>query len=438
MGRPRLFNHLLVFSVFSVCVWSRAGLASFELPHHSFSAPLSSEAALEDWFLTAASVPQEGGVTLVPSVSDRFGVLFHKSALTTSNFEVVVDLSVTGQEGAPKDGVFAFWYVSANASKEIADLIDLKLKKPKQDLGQILVEGGRGLFGMPSVFSGVGMVFSGDNVKLVGNDGKRSVLLSEEVKGKPFNFRNKPFQVKLRIKGSRAEAGIRYQGHSVWSDLGVLDNIPTGGFFGFTAYTGKSDKADRVIVKSVHAVSFDLEKAGETVNNIMLKNAEALLSHDSPTKTVKKATNVLMEFIRDTKPRDEALLATVADLGKRITSLESSLDQMRLEVRYVFGNDGEKNHDLQGLMKELGNLKSILATEDEHQNTLIDLTTKAKNQDREQVSEALRKTGAELEEAVKATSFMATSILVVFVIIAVIVGFYLYRKVSSYEKKHYL
>ena len=441
-----------MLTLFLLTLWTTAATAShapsvgsISLDSHSFHAPLTFDTGLGSWYLTGTSISRTQGVILNPSLDDKFGFFFHSSPITTSNFEIVADIDTIGlAKPINADQAFAMWYVATNASAEVDAIVRRRVVQAKRedvkDWATISAEEGRSLLSMSSRFRGIGVFFTHarglPTVTLVVNDGSRSVVIANERFSKAFDFRNKdkPVQVKLRLHPDRVELKVKLRGDA-WTDVAstVLpaNVIPSsGGYLGFTSSTGKGDSPDQVVIRQIQAFTFEAPRAlaGSAADLLMAAEGQDTLV------TVKKATTVLLDHLQEVRPSDDKLINQVMDLQKKVRGIETSLEQLRLEIKYTFKTDsGSRRNDLDSLVRELNGLKQALSEDDGHIDALA-----SKIQGRSSIADTVRKTNTELEEAIRTTHTTAGIVIIAFIFLTCVVGGALYRRMTSYEKKHFL
>ena len=155
--------------------------------------------------------------------------------------------------------------------------------------------------------------------------------------------------------------------------------------------------------------------------------------------TLKKATEVLLSHLSENKPASDKMVTQVIALQQRIGKIESSLDQLRLEVKYTFkagasGSLGKR--ELQGIMSELHGLTQSLSEDD---NRISDLANKFHSgRGSLGMSDALHRTSSQLEDAIRNTYMTASAVVIAFILLTCLMGVALYRRMTSYEKKHFL
>ena len=421
-------------------------VGSMSLESHSFHAPLTFDTGLAAWYLTGTSVSRTQGVILNPSIEDKFGFFFHNAPITTTNFEIVADIDVIGlAKPSNADQAFGMWYVATNASAEVDAIVRRRVVQAKRDdpkdWNTISTEEGRTLLSMSPRFRGVAVFFSYarglPTVTLAVNDGTRSVAIANERLSRTFDFRNKdrPVQVKLRMHADRVDLKIKLRGDA-WTDVAsavLPSNLfpSSGGYLGFTSNTGKGDSADQVVIRQIQSFTFEAPKglAGSAADLLMAAEGQDTLA------TMKKATVVLLDHLQEVRPSDDKIINQVMELQKKVRTIETTLEQLRLEIKYTFKTDsGNRKSDLDSLTRELHGLKQALS---EDGGQIEALASKIQG-GRSNIAETVKRTNSELEEAIRSTHTTAGIVIIAFIALTCLVGGALYRRMTSYEKKHFL
>jgi len=454
---------------------------SNRLPNHSFTAPLSFDNTLDQWFLHGSSSSLKDYVVVNPAVPNRYGYLWHKQPIKTRDFEIIVEFQFTGEPSpSAKDQGLAMWFTSRNFTDQFkmvtADIgTDGPDKWPKH-----LSSFGFNAFGCPSRFDGVGVFLTTHDANknpnpvvttLVGTEGGRPVALGRDYPSQqstPLNFRNTkyPMVLKIRVQQNRVTVHSfnKESENSVWklvSDLKDV-NIKQEGYIGFSSYTGEvaeGAKPDMVTVQAVIVTNLDPMSVGElmekgqndeftdeAVVKELLTSDFSNLDHRGQTQMLKRITRILHNHIAFALKTDRKSFSDLVSLQQRITGIEDDVRTIRQEVKLAFGKNADPSLS-SSTRAEIHGLKSILTKDSASQKSRLQhLHEKVKHATDSFSNEAAFKENLEmvrtatetLEEAILASHSWTWWLFVAMLGAVAALGLSLWRKMKSYEKRHFL
>lgn len=243
-----------------------------------------------------------------------------------------------------------------------------------------------------------------------------------------------------------------------WVTVCNLEPIEyTKGYFGFTSFSGKGGFGERhtepavVSVAKLSMVNHDEHHLGDLVdseNDPMLKEILGenfkYESQADQTKAIARLKMVLEKHM--TSLQDRTLLTKLVELGDKTQNLEAKVGLFKQEVRVILGSSNKKA-GLGDLRNELRGLKSMIKHEsaDHHEKVeaarkTAQLAMTVPTLDPSEGSPQLEKFHAsreELEKMAHSTNTLFYMFVCIIVAVGVTVGA-IYRKMKSYEKKHFL
>lgn len=336
-----------------------------------------------------------------------------------------------------------------------------------EDWREALSSGGFGLNGIvPSSFQGVGVVFSfPSTISLVWSDGKKQIDLAQKSDG-GFNFRRGG--IKMTLSVSRKNGKVSCYVYDGSKGKALLEaslssaEIPSAGFFGITAYSGSQGKPDRILLLGMRSLNLDT-KAGtgedEPVSskleerlekrNLHLKDLvhdddeDALTDPMHQIQDVNKAISILSEYLDDTRYRDTALSRTLAEVQSRAETLEDSINDLRMEIKFSFKSGGAAGGvKLADEIKGLTDLIQLHSEETKSfeglKNRLREINEAQDSVHNPQMLDKVLRSNSELESEVANANFTANAVIALFGLVVLVIGFVLYRNMRQYEKKHFL
>ncbi|KAK9172348.1 Concanavalin A-like lectin/glucanase domain containing protein [Cryptosporidium meleagridis] len=420
---------------------------------HSFESPLTLDTTLSEWDLAMATIPVRKSVVLVPGVKNRTGQFWNKTPLNTSHFEITFTFEVVGTPNSSQEGEgFAFWFVSeAYGSIYPKSNEDLELWN---------------LLGYKNAPKGLGVMFSfldrnnkkNPSISLLLSDGDKTFSSHTDIPthlGVYYNFINSegPTIFKLYVSPETGIIGqIRTSPTSKWIDCfksdakSIPSSIKNGGFIGFSSYTGpevpnQSKIADRISIISLNVYNLDLTRAGEEIpdslkhdpNTEQVEVTDLLRdTHVHGDKDVAEAlkafSQILYKHITEATPREQAIHRTLNSLLSQVQKLTTEIKEVQ---RILLINSGTNHSEtLNTVQTEIVGLKTLFDRHSKYQtNTLIGLEDTLKN--KEDVA-------SQVHKAIKSQSSTTSIVSIALIIIIVVFGLIVWKKVKDIEKKHLL
>jgi len=217
---------------------------SWILPKHSFERTLPWHDDDETWLLSAASMPMQDRVLLMPAIADRHAFLWNKKVIQSTDFEVVFAISGSLPRNTQQDGSLAFWMGTEDCTKSFNEkaLVEKVLRDRNMDWRVGLKELGYSENGHRPDFKGIAVIFLPfdrdrklrQTVAAVFSDGTRPIPTPLEdvlkdsratvVTGDWLPDKNTAStQVKVRVHAdgsivvSKRQAGMDHLAGAVWS-----------------------------------------------------------------------------------------------------------------------------------------------------------------------------------------------------------------------------
>lgn len=420
---------------------------------HSFDSPLTLDTTLSEWDLAMATVPVRKSVVLVPGVKNRTGQFWNKSPLNTSHFEILFTFEVVGNTSGSQEGEgFAFWFVS--------EAYGSIYPKSNEDLESW------NLLGYKNAPKGLGVMFSfldrnnkkNPSISLLLSDGGKTFSSHTDIpthQGVYYNFMNSDTPVTFRLYVS-PETGIigqiRTSPTSKWIDCfksdanSIPSSIKNGGFIGFSSYTGHEvpnypKVADRISIISMNVYNLDLSRAGEEVPDTLKheSNTEQVEVTDllrdthvhgdrDVAEALKAFSQILYKHITEATPREQAIHRTLNSLLTQVQKLTTEVKEMQRILLISSGTNHSET--LNTVQTELVGLKTLFDRHSKYQtNTLIGLEDTLKN--KEDVA-------SQVHKAIKSQSSTTSIVSIALIVIIVVFGLVVWKKVKDIEKKHLL
>lgn len=456
---------------------------------HSFDRDIDFSVYQSRWFNAGTSIPLERHIVLSPSVADRFGAQWHKYPLLTNDFEVtfkVISHAPASGSPPPNDQGFAFWYVYEN----VTSVFPSEFSENISDLHARMSAHGWGLFGYRNAFKGLGLFFSNTrktqtengsptelkpSVSLLLNDGTRSVMLPQDIPssfGSYWNYRNTNLIVKLRVQSNHIKVEAKVEGNPNWVQLAEMTSIPypiqSGGYIGFTGYIGadRSSKSsfgdhDSVDIENLVFINMDKNQKGEDFVPVVPadnKEHKEEFLHDKSEhgmeraegKAIKTLSRMIFKMISETEPLKKSIASAIGTLSKRLTTMEKSVLRLKEEIVSLSGHDMDA--DYARMKAELAQLSSQalsdVALKKQHFESLkneIESSMDSKNDHKRSASSQAVKTlhevdikARELKNQVLSRGSFTLYVALFCLVLVVLAGFALQRKLRNWEKKHLL
>jgi hypothetical protein len=469
-----------LLSVLSLLHQQAVGSPIIEMVGHSFKSPLTFENGLSSWIVSGASMALDKSVQILPPITRKHGYMFHVGEIETNHFLSTIEVDVApvieaAASELPNDQAFGIWYTTQNVSDTLSKFT---AGNDKADWVPGLQAAGCGLQGViPPSFKGLGVVFSSKGyVSVITSDGSRPASSFENLESSPhsikdFNFRKPGVKVTLSFNKNRKSFSVYLSDNDGKRGQVVVTTelIPSKGYFGMTAYSGSSGKPDRYSVRSMRSINLDmkagtgedskrselgdleakLEKKNLHIDDLITNPEEGDDSHwfedpENQIKDVHKAISIISEYLSDTRYRDQSLIRSMSDLQSRADALEELINELRVEMKYTFIEDGSGA----SLMHEVRGLKELIQAHSEDNKAISELKDKIKvmSTDGSQTSDEgdpelyqkLISASDELEAEVVSINFTANLAIGVFGLVVLVLGLLLYVKMRQYEKKHFL
>ncbi|KAH8741232.1 ERGIC-53-like mannose binding lectin that is a type I membrane protein [Cryptosporidium ryanae] len=424
---------------------------------HSFESPLTLDTTLAEWDLAMATIPVKKSVVLVPGVKNRTGQFWNKGPLNTSHFEIYLTFEVvsTSADIKQEGEGFAMWFVSESYGSIYP--------KSSEDLESW------NLLGYKNNPKGIGVLFSlldrnnkkNPSISLLISDGNKVFSSHADVPthvGVYFNFVNleEPLTFRLYVSPDNGISGqIRTTPTSKWIDCFKTDSaqipesIKNGGFIGFTSYTGpelndsSSKAADRISIINLNVYNLDLNRAGEEVADSLKYESNYNKEHVEVTdllrethvhgdkdvsEALKAFSQILYKHITEATPREQAIHRTLNTLLSQVQKLSNEVKEMQRILSIHTGNNHSET--LNSVQSEIVGLKTLFDRHSKHHtNSLIELEGTIKN--KEDVA-------TQVHNAIKSQHSTTSIAAVVLVIIILVFGLIMWKKVKDIEKKHLL
>ncbi|KAH7648195.1 ERGIC3-like mannose binding lectin that is a type I membrane [Cryptosporidium bovis] len=424
---------------------------------HSFESPLTLDTTLAEWDLAMATIPVKKSVVLVPGVKNRTGQFWNKGSLNTSHFEIYLTFEVISvspdvkQEG---EG-FAMWFVSESYGSIYP--------KSSEDLENW------NLLGYKNNPKGIGVLFSfldrnnkkNPSISLLLSDGNKVFSPHTDVPthvGVYFNFVNleEPLTFRLYVSPESGITGqIRTTPTSKWIDCfkadsaGIPESIKNGGFIGFTSYTGPESNdqsfkaADRISIINLNVYNLDLNRAGEEVADSLKYESGYNKDHVEVTdllrethvhgdkdvsEALKAFSQILYKHITEATPREQAIHRTLNTLLSQVQKLSNEVKEMQRILTIHTGTNHSET--LNFVQTEIVGLKTLFDRHSKHHtNSLMELEGTIKN--KEDVA-------TQVHNSIKSQYSTASVVSIALIIIILVFGLIVWKKVRDIEKKHLL
>jgi len=444
------------------------------MPLHSFSPPLSYENLLNDWRLSGASLMEKERALIHPNVAERHGFLWSKWPVLTESFEIIVNFRVAGAKEplqTVKDQSFAFWYVKENVSDSFDESILIKAANWTDGLRQAKYT----FSGFKDKFEGIGAVLSmADSegkpkpaVTYVESDGKKELVYGKDAPlatSKGLDFRNtlNAAQMKIRITPLAFEVHMKQSPSLSWNPLINVDRtanpIASGGYFGFTAYSGSATPgvvSDMLSITEVSADNLDTTQIGEEMKDVSREIQEAyrdMLTHEnrhfidqkSQKEHIDRLTKMLQQHIESAKPAEEKMWMDLETLNSRVGRLDDNCKTLHKELTLVTGSPGKLSataikKDIVGLRrvftKEAATHRQKIETV--HRNVVeVKKVKETGNIGQKSIKEIVEQ-NEKLEQTIAAKSSQGSWMMFIVIALIIGIGVLMYNKMNHYEKKHF-
>ncbi|KAK6590365.1 ERGIC3-like mannose binding lectin that is a type I membrane [Cryptosporidium xiaoi] len=424
---------------------------------HSFESPLTLDTTLAEWDLAMATIPVKKSLVLVPGVKNRTGQFWNKGSLNTSHFEIYLTFEVISvspdvkQEG---EG-FAMWFVSESYGSIYP--------KSSEDLENW------NLLGYKNNPKGIGVLFSfldrnnkkNPSISLLLSDGNKVFSPHTDVPthiGVYFNFINleEPLTFRLYVSPESGITGqIRTTPTSKWIDCfradsaDIPESVKNGGFIGFTSYTGpesndqSSKAADRISIINLNVYNLDLNRAGEEVADSLKYESGYNKDHVEVTdllrethvhgdkdvsEALKAFSQILYKHITEATPREQAIHRTLNTLLSQVQKLSNEVKEMQRILTIHTGTNHSET--LNFVQTEIVGLKTLFDRHSKHHtNSLMELEGTIKN--KEDVA-------TQVHNSIKSQYSTTSIVSIALIVIILVFGLIVWKKVRDIEKKHLL
>jgi len=379
----------------------------------------------------------------------------------------------------PKDQGFGIWYLA----EDVASTFNESLPVHAESWEAGMQAQGMTLLGSKAKFNGFGVVFTtaardGSRKPQVGfikGDGSSEVSLDSDVSAScnKIDFRNTehPAQVKIQVKDSQIDVRVRKSVRSAWQPcFKATIRAPLGGHIGITGWTGTPGpelKADAVSIPKLEMMNFDESRHGEDIFDLdhkgddmfskmqsELEAATSLLGEDLHTEDQgQQATHLgslehmLQTYIDMEKTAEQRMSRQIDGLTKRLSKLNVECRNLKQEV-HVFVAKGKEGPagGVHELRKQLIGLRRVLTKDSEHHRHKMDKVHSqvGEIESRYGKSQPVLGFGAldrQTDELARTNSSRARNNFVAMFgmfACALVLGIQMYRRMSYYEKKHFI
>lgn len=462
-----------------LCIAVLVGGAQAQTPlkGHSIGTPPLVSALANDWYLAGTVIPSTQSLILQPGVPNRLGYIWSKYPLLTNDFEVEFEITTKAPaERSVKDDGFAFWYVQENVTAAVDNISTAHLHNQEEIVANTwrtaFTSEKFDLWGYRNNFDGVGVFFtnSGQNkdqptVGAIANDGKTSYSSSQLPDYEPmqYDFRSgKKVQVKLRFR----PAGIKIEIVGGPSQE-VKCDVRAGGYIGFSISGGikgkieGTERSDAVELFKLDVKNHDAAAKGEDMpvpvsvtetpakgpeeKADMLGATSARKDHREESEAIKELTNMVFKLVVESQPMRQQTMRAIESLGKRVTVMEQTFENLKLELDKRTGH--KLGEEFDAIKKELTSLSDVASTNTQDRHKRLDSlhediahvhksATSADNLDHHlnKLTQSNQRTIDSLNTEHQ-KMFGVSIAAIAFIVIA---GLSLYNKFRCWEKKHVL
>lgn len=440
------------------------------MPHHSLAAPFAHEGLLGDWSVSGASLFEGDRALVHPAVTQRSGFIWNKSPLLTNNFEVVTQFRFVGDKettSVAKDQSLSFWYVKENIS-ETYDESKL-IQASNWTVG--LQESGLTLGGFRTKFKGLGMVLSTADAQgaikpvcsLVQNDGSLDLEYGKDVPtkaSKAIDFRNtlNPAQVKFRVTPTTIEGYLKQSPSLSWNEcfkVNISTPIESGGYIGFTAWSGTGPKADLVSLHQVDVYNHDTTVIGEDMGKDVSREIQEayremltdknrhFADQKSQTDHLARLTSMLQQHIETSKPLDTQLFKDLDAVANRVEGLDSDCKLLTKEIQVIIPDNGKVLSN--GVRDEIIGLRRLFVKDGAAHLQKLEKAHQKVAEVKQQSGEsshakslvAVVESADKLEKTILAKNQQSSWVLYILIGCTLLVGVLMYFRMNYYEQKHF-
>lgn len=371
------------------------------LEGHSIRSPPDIHALAAQWHLVGTIIPTRRTLMVSPGTTNRGGMLWSRGPVLTNNFEVTLTFSATSPTGYTpmENSGFALWYVQENVTKTHTELpVDFHQSQEELITGtwekryenSVL---GIDLFGYRSNFNGLGLFFVGGehpSISLLANDGSKSVKLGEQLPAadalRTSWITGKDFTVVVTIEPNTVKVTLPGGSTSV-----VHTNVQPGGYLGITCYGGSKDRPDARLAKtpvvelmSLLTLNKDQTQRGEETyvaptappvdpeaeKEDIIRSASSHKDHREESEAIKDLTNMVFKLVVEAQPARLQLTRALETLGNRITAMEHSFAELKLELDKKTGH--KLGEEFEALKAELVSLSSVASKEQQERHSVLE------------------------------------------------------------------
>jgi len=308
-------------------------------------------------------------------------------------------------------------------------------------------------------------------VSFISNDGTKELNLWKDVPtaaAKDIDFRNtlNAAQIKIRVKPNSIEGHVKQSPSLAWNEcfkIDVPEKVKTGGYIGFTALSGSSDKPDLLSLVEVEMNNFDDTSIGEEMKDVSAQIQDAyremltdenrhFLDQKSQTEHMSRLVDMLQQHLNSTKPEEAKLYQQVQALTGRVDALGEDCRTLKLEAHLLIGNDSKNSaatHQVgvEAMKDEIIGLRRLLVKDSATARQKIDAVkkniaeVKIKHAAGGQGSEHLvtiAKQTATLEKTVSSRGSQMSWMMFFMMVAVVSIGGLMWNRMQYYEKKHFV
>merc|ERR1719329_1372322 len=415
-------------------------------------------------------------------------MMWNRKAVTTSDFEVAFTMTLdsrTAKDGTSQsgneDGQFAFWlspddFVSGYNEQSI--LSERNWTTGLENNGYVFVDN-------KADFRGLGVIFLGQGSKSMPKDPRPSItavwnngkqgsrkLYSDvpaakgsektgEVQTEFVEWRQNQVQVKVKFSTAGVVVSAMVPPSSAFTEFFrfLAFHIPgdwTKYYVGFSGWSGTTTYQE-VSLNRFEVRNFDEKHKGEDMEDVfgagedpwvaVLESEKKMIDQKSQKEAVERLTKLLQEHVERYNKLGEQVKTDLLSLEDRLQGLETNF---KTEISALSSWDSDTGEfDVSHVREHLTGIRSIIAKDKEvHDNKFESLSKvseeiKSKSQDslsadnRAKV-QSVAETAKALEEQVSSGSFQTNVLLIGMVLVVLGLGVMFMRRMSYYEKKHYI
>lgn len=445
-----------------------------DMINHSFESPMAPEKIADGpWLITGATIgsPRDR-LVLNPDIQNRFGALFAKEPVMSQDFDVLIDLKVTGN--VIRNQGFGVWLTTENYAQQAVEKNPFKnFDKLESSWAKIYQEADLEFYGFRRQFDGFGVVFAeregSPSVQCVTSsksDPNLGVAKLRQGMPKMLNYANQEMRLDMMVN---AKGNILVELALGSSPKIPLCEVPfpklpeasgaskfSGVYFGMSSFSGVSprpmERTAEVAVRRVKMVNHDEHAFGDMTGSAsalydgidsVLEDKFDYKDQKDQTKAMQRLTKMITTFSK--KSTLTGLRDRLHQLADQTINLEASVKHLKTEIHLVMGNPGENSSDptkkadgMRDVQRELRGLRYMLRKDAMgHENDVDTVHKKIKKSGGVRVLSHL----ATKQDELKLILHDANWIFYMFLVIIFAAGAMmsaLFKKMLNVEKKHFI